>query len=291
MQNYNKKIYIIGSTGFVGKELEYYLSLQDGYDIKGLSSKECNLLCINSINNALKEIDENTILVVTSSITRLVGNNFDTFCKNIKMIYNLSVFLKNQEFRQLIFLSTLDIYGNQNKVIVDDLSPKPHDYYSLSKLVSEDILLNLLSNTKLTIFRLQGVFGDYKCKSTLNNIINGAFNSKNINIVNGGHSYREFIYINNLLLIIKYAIDNQIDGIYNISCNKSMQIIEYVNLICDNIDFHVDLTFLESKTNRDYNVVVDSEKFHEKFHKIHFISTEKAIHDIIVSTVINQERL
>lgn len=255
------KITILGARGFIGKNL-YTNFLSDGtYSLKGYSSKECNLLSQLSINKVLSSLTENNVVIFTSSITRLQEDSFESMMRNIHMAENVSQFFKKHKIRQLIYLSTIDVYGNlqDNVQISEKLVPNPSSYYGTSKLASEFILKNSCSryNIPLFILRLPGIYGHGdKRKSTIGKLVDSALKGK-INIFGDGKDKRDFVYVDDLYRIIKITIEKNFNTILNIATGRSYSINEIVDIIKSNIhDFKIEYKneIGEKKGDRVFNI-------------------------------------
>ena len=132
----------------------------------------------------------------------------------------------------LIHLSTDFIFdgikGNYKETDV----PNPLSYYGLSKLKSEEVLIN--SKIDYTILRTILVFGKVYDMSRSNIVLwvkSMLEKGKEITIVND--QYRSPTYVEDLALTCKIAIDKRARGIYNISSNELLSVYEIVQQIAD----------------------------------------------------------
>src|SRR3989338_11552801 len=83
--DFMKRIIILGASGFIGGNLLRYLSLNKGYDVKGYSSKDCDMLSLESLNRALSSATEDDVVIMASAIPRRKEDSFDAMIKNIIM--------------------------------------------------------------------------------------------------------------------------------------------------------------------------------------------------------------
>lgn len=232
------KIHILGASGFIGNSLLKEFNKKGEYLVKGYSSKDCNLVSSKSIENALYKLTKEDVIIMTSSITRLKGNSLESMMKNVTMAENISKFIEKNNPSQLIFLSTIDVYGiNPLQPINENLLPEPNDYYALSKLASEFILKKSCSSKDipLLILRLSGVYGKGdKGKSTINKLIESAKQGK-ITIYGDGEDKRDFVHVIDIYEVIKKGIKNKINATLNIATGKSHtinKIVEKIKLYC-----------------------------------------------------------
>jgi UDP-glucose 4-epimerase len=231
------EIIVLGNSGFIGRNIFSSLYKKYGERVIGFSSKSCNLLDIKSITNAFSQYQQDVTYIITSGITRLQGNSRVSFFDNITMIDNfINVIQGYVSVRQIIFLSTIDVYGNSEKSeIISELTPiNPSDYYSLSKYVIEFMLQDYCTRKSipLTILRLTGVFGSHdKTKSTVNKMINSAFSQKKIIVFGDGEDTRDFIYVKDLTQIIANCLDLNLNKTINIASGQSNSITTYAHNI------------------------------------------------------------
>jgi nucleoside-diphosphate-sugar epimerase len=89
-------------------------------------------------------------------------NYFRINCEGTKNVLNL---LDKDRLRQIIFLSTVSVYGDISNGIVPDENARtaPEDFYGESKLAAEDAIKEFSDkhNIPHTIFRLTPVYGDF----------------------------------------------------------------------------------------------------------------------------------
>lgn len=236
MNSPEKKIHILGAGGFIGGYLAAHLSRSGSGKVTGYSSLDCNLLDSSSIASALDRLNEYDVLVVTSAITRLVDNSPVAMTKNVSMIKNLCDFLMDKRISQIVFLSTVDVYGliQEDVVVNEQLPPNPNDHYSLSKLTSENILRKECEtkSVPLTILRLPGVYGPGdKGKSTISALVTSAEQTGKITISGDGRCLRDFVYVADLCRLINFIVKEEISLTVNVASGQSHCIIDIANFI------------------------------------------------------------
>ncbi len=246
-----KSVVILGSSGFIGKHL--YKNFNKKYITYSFCSKECNLLDYKDLKNKLSKINHIDTIIMCSSITRLTDNSIESMNKNIQMAKNLALFISKNPIKQLIFLSSIDVYGNNVNGIYNEKTPLlPEDYYSTSKVTSEFIFLRVCKEYNINLFipRLSGVFGNNdKKKSTLYHLVSSAINKKSIKLYNNGEDTRDFIYIDYLFEIINNAIKIDFNGILNIATGKSYTIEEISKIIKDILKYNIELEYVGNSSN------------------------------------------
>lgn len=272
-------IHILGGSGFIGSRISKYFC-EENYPVKSYSSSECNLLNKESIEEKLKDISEGDVILLASSITRLKENSLESMIKNIRMSDNLANFIEKKPISQLIFLSTIDVYGTDPKLPINEKNPlNPGDYYSMSKVLSEFILKKTCSKKEIPLLtlRLSGVYGkDYG--GAIDKIINSSREGK-VTLFNRGEDRRDFVYVQDLYKIIKAGIGSKMNSTINIATGKDYSIKE----ICEMIKSYLgkEITFEYKKNaeteNRIQRIKIDTSFFNEKFPNFKFTDIQEGL--------------
>ena len=237
MHSFPERIIILGASGFIGKRLFDRFSLHRDLEVKGFSSKNCDLLSMNNVTNILSDITSNDVLVMTSAITRLKENTFNSMLKNIQMVENVSKVLVEHPVGQFVYLSTVDVYGidlKKDVKIGEKLELNPNDYYATSKIVGEFLLKKECSkkDIPLTILRLSGVFGPGdKGESTIGALVQSAFKEKKVGIYGDGKDMRDYVYVDDIYKIINEATVRKPNMPINVATGRSYSILQIVDMI------------------------------------------------------------
>ncbi|MCX5811779.1 MAG: NAD(P)-dependent oxidoreductase [Proteobacteria bacterium] len=170
---------IAGVNGYIGAKIALDF-LQKGNKIIGLDSRYENVSSLannphfqffkTDITNATTlpdEVREADILVHCAALVHKQSsdlsreNYFRVNCEGTKNILN---FLDKGRLKQIIFLSTVSVYGDiSNNVAPDENTPtNPEDFYGESKLAAENAIRGFSEKYHIpyTIFRLVPVYGD-----------------------------------------------------------------------------------------------------------------------------------
>jgi len=287
------QIHILGSSGFIGRHIYKGLVKSFSIEINGYSSDKCNLLDYSSIEMALNEIDEKSVIVLASAITRLRDNSFVSLQKNIQMIINLCRFIEQHPVRQVIFFSTIDVYGltDDDVIISEKLLPMPNDNYAISKVSSEYILRKEAQRGKfaLTVFRLSGVYGDGdEGKSTINALISSALSLGKITIFGDGSNLRDFVYIDDVVELTVSAIQKDINATVNLATGRSLSISKISRLIVKEIGCPCSIEFRQAvvtKEKRVKHLGFDVSLLHELFPNTDFTDLQQGIKYYLSSLV------
>jgi len=275
-----KTIHILGASGFIGSYLLNHLSKE--FNVVGYSSKQCDLLSSDSIHNALSNINKEDIIIISSAITRLKENSFNSLQKNVLMAENLAKFLESHKISQLIFFSTIDVYGSDVPgEIHEGLVPNPQDYYSLSKLISEHIFKISCFKNKIPLYilRLSGIYGPGdNNKSTVNKLVTSAFN-KLITIYGDGADKRDFVFVDDIYRFINLLISNPKNTTLNFATGNSYSIDQIVRFIQELMPYQFSIEYKRPaiKKNRASNLLFNTTKMKKQFPSFEFTDIKKAL--------------
>ena len=113
--------------------------------------------------------------------------------------------------KQLIFLSSMSVYGMETGVITKETQPVPKSNYGKSKLQAEEGIIPLKSDSfKIAVFRPPMVYGD-GCKGNYQTLVSFA---KKLPVFANYKNERSMIHVDNLSAFVKKAIDEELDGLY-----------------------------------------------------------------------------
>ena len=203
MVNKNKKILLVGGTGYIGTVL--YSSLKKrGYEVRSIDNqiygknifnkdfktsynKKKSFLNLNSIESDLKNTDYIVFLagLVGDPITAKYPK--ESNLTNSKGTINFLKFIKRFKIKKLLYVSTCSNYGlSSSKKKLNEKSPlKPLSLYAKSKVDIEKYLLN--NKKKLgfsfNILRFSTAFGDsprMRYDLTINQFVKDIFFNKQV---------------------------------------------------------------------------------------------------------------
>tara|TARA_Y100000768_G_scaffold359011_1_gene315207 strand:+ start:2637 stop:3482 length:846 start_codon:yes stop_codon:yes gene_type:complete len=252
-------ILVTGCGSFIGSEIAKKLSYFKKYNVHAVYNKKKpkknpNIKYFKRNLEKKIEINED-IKVIIHVASKVVsdGNNFTNFKKNIKMTNNILKLSLEKKVRKIIFLSTLDVYGNITEGIIDENYPKhPLSYYGKSKYESEKIISKFCKKQKIvcSIFRLPVVIGKNSTNNFLSSMKKNINLNKKIKVGNLEKKFNGVMHIRNLCLIIKKSlnIEKSIE-IYNLASKGSIKIDEIVSLFYRKLKKTKNIMMVKKKRN------------------------------------------
>jgi nucleoside-diphosphate-sugar epimerase len=187
----DKRIYITGNKGFIGSFFkESGCDLLDGTNVsEGINGNWDTIIHLAAFMKNEPNLLENNIKSTEAVVE---------YC------------LKNDT--HLIFTSSAAVYGDAEIFPTpESTKPKPINEYGLSKALGEDLVRKVRRHT---IFRLSNVFP--KKDSAYGKLKSGG------KLYGDGGQIRDFIHVNEVVLAIKKAAQEEIYGTFNLSSGRGI---------------------------------------------------------------------
>ena len=236
---------------------------------------------LNFLKKKLKNFDIIINLAAQTGILESNSNPIKSIKENIIGFSNILEASRINKIKTIINASTAGaIYGNTKK-ICDEKSPtNPISYYGLTKKFNEDQSL-IYINRKLKIINLRfsNVYGEFSIhkKSLIHNAIKNIIYNKNININGDGTQIRDFIYVGDLVKIIKRSFKLK-SGIYNVASGKSHSVNSFINILRNN-QLEAKIIYKKKKKGEVEEVRINNKKIIKnlKIKKKFFLDFEKGV--------------
>lgn len=202
-----KRVLITGAGSYVGSHIENWLNrFPSLYYVESVST----------INNLWKEVDFSSFDVVVDvagiahiKITTKMKDLF--YSVNRDMTVDICKTVKAAGVKQFIFLSSMNVYGDDCGIVTDVNKVNPSSFYGDSKLQADNIIqeMNDLTFSVVSV-RPPAIYGK-GCKGNYPLLIKYA---KKVPVFPDYKQHKSLIYIDNLCEFIKLLIDNHSKGIF-----------------------------------------------------------------------------
>jgi|TARA_B110001450_G_scaffold256806_1_gene288839 nucleoside-diphosphate-sugar epimerase len=301
----NKKLIILGASGFIGKNLVQYFKKKQ-YDItgtyysnkihvKGVKHMKCDLTKKDQVDKVIKGADiviqaaastsgakdiinkpylhVNDNAIINSMVTRACYHN------NVKHIIMFSCTVmyssSNKAQKESDFNANKEIYsryfgGAWTKIFIEKMS----EFYSR------------LNRNKYTIIRHSNVFGpndkfdlekSHVFAATINKVVNCKNNT--VTVWGSGKESRDLIYIDDLMRFVSLAIKNQkkIFEIYNVGSGRLVSINGLVKKVVNFYNKKIIIKNDLSKISLTTKVYLDCKKAKKEIKWVPKVSLESGI--------------
>lgn len=284
------KIGIIGSEGFIGRELNNSLNCYKEHKIYNFgeeSNSKCGQLNYAKINlndiQKNKRIFESFDLIYYLATASIPASSFHDPLIDVNL--NLIPFLnfleaiKSSNVKKIVFTSSGGtIYGASNKLIKENSTKNPESPHGIVKLTMEHFLEYNLKKTGINynIFRISNTYGENqnisKGLGLINTILEKAILKKQIEIFGDGSFKRNYIYNKDVAKALSIVADQDLETseIYNLASSQSYSVNEVLELIQEIIKEPLDVNYVNSRKSDLKSILIDNSKFTEAHPKFRF---------------------
>jgi UDP-glucose 4-epimerase len=241
-------ILLTGSSGFIGSHLLSFIKKSDNLDVVVLTSKPIEDAQYVLHNNYFFEPDllinagygeDIHVIIHVGAFTPKNAQEANLIKECNSNITSVETLLKLDlpNLKKIIFLSTLDVYGDEH--IIDESSIiNPATLYGLSKLYGEKMISIFAKNRGLVsqILRIGHVYGpgEEKYQKIIPLTIRKLIDNQEIEIWGEGKELRAFIFIDDVVKAIMNVLSIENDlGPINIVSDESISINDLIRRLID----------------------------------------------------------
>lgn len=200
-------ILIAGANSYLGMSFEKYMNkFGDAYQIE----------TVDMLNDSWRKKDFSLFDVVylvagISHIKETPENAWLYYKVNRDLAVEVAQKAKAEGVRQIIFLSSMSVYGKSEGEITEQTVPIPVSNYGKSKHEAEEMLFKMSDNNFFTaVLRLPVVYGN-GCKGSYKTLSKWA---KRTPVFPKIHNTRSMLFIDNLSAFVKNLIDKRAQGYF-----------------------------------------------------------------------------
>lgn len=247
-------IFITGSNGFVGSHLKEYLNKNySKYNLFTPSSKELDLSNELAVDDYILG---NKIDIIIHLANR--GGGRDVIDMKNVTEYNLRIFFNivkhEKNVKKIISFGSGAEYGKEKPIVnakeEDYLRALPFDEYGFYKSITSRFIEKSQKIVQLRIFGAYGEYENYRFKFITNAIVK---NLLQLPIVINKNVFFDYIYIEDLVKMIDWAIHNETkEKIYNVTTGRKIDLISLANLVNETSDFKSEIRVLNDGLNNEY---------------------------------------
>ncbi len=219
------KILITGGNGFIARNLSE--QLKDEYDLVALNSKELNLLDYEEVAGCLRNNQFDVIIHAATYDAAPKDTPKDPSMvleNNLKMFFN--IIRCRDYFDKLVYFGSGAEYSREHWISKMDEGYfdryVPQDQYGFSKYIMTKYAVISDNIINLRLFSVFGKYEDWRYRTVSNYCCKAVFN---LPIVIPQNKRFDFLYIDDLVNIVKWFIDNH--GHYKVYNVCSGQVIDF----------------------------------------------------------------
>lgn len=262
MDKLNQTILITGANGFLGQKLIENLVNTSPYHIIASSKSEnrnfirtgytyipCDFKDTNALQALLDEVRPDKIIHTAALSSVETCENNPEFCQrvNVETVYQLAKYCAQHD-KHLVHLSTDFVFDGKEGPYKENDVPNPCNAYGQSKLASEQRLLS--TGCRAAVLRtilVYGVNGDAKRSNLVLWAKAQLENNQPINVVND--QWRMPTFVDDLAAACLQAMEKEAIGVFHISGNEMMSILDAVYQVAD--FWHLDKSLITPINAKD----------------------------------------
>jgi UDP-glucose 4-epimerase len=231
------KVVILGNSGFIGSSLEKDIREGGGIQVEGLNSSDLDLSAKESSEKLAKILNKETILFIFSR-SRKKQNQIDGFHQNILIDQNIARCLEKNPVKKCLYFSSISVYGETttNTKITENTPVDPSTLIGVSKYAGEKILQFSANNAgfPLLILRCCKIYGPGDTDTVSYGpyqFINTLLKENKLSLFGNGEEKRDYLFIRDLIGIIKHLAFSEAAGTLNLASGKSYSFKEIMLLL------------------------------------------------------------
>ena len=226
------KILVTGSEGFLGKILCQQLNTAGHEIVRYDISLGKDILDREQL---AQEMASCTVCIHLAAVADLyIAEHQPELARNLNINATKSLLEIAEELNiRVLFASTVCAYGNNGVAVCVEESPlAPTEVYAESKAEAERLFYDKLD--KHAILRLATFYGPNMRTSLATSIfIKALKNNEQIHIHGTGLQTRCYTHVDDIASGIIAVMDSEQNGIYNISSDEEMNVIDLIELISE----------------------------------------------------------
>ncbi|MCT7566360.1 NAD-dependent epimerase/dehydratase family protein [Aliarcobacter butzleri] len=234
------KILITGSTGYLGNSFINQFGNKYTFEKFSLLNQKIEDIKLDNID---------AILHCAALVHQKVEHSYEKYHDiNVEYPLKLAKLAKQNGVKQFVFISTIAVYGEDEKKLDENTICNPTTPYGKSKLEAEKELLKLHDdNFTVSIVRPPMIYGK-NAPGNIDSLVKLVKKSPIIPLANIKNK-RSFIFIQNLLHIIEEVILQKKSGIFLACDDEPLSTSKLIEFIAKNIEkktYLIKIPFFES---------------------------------------------
>ncbi len=254
------KIWITGCSGFLGTRLTDHFSAA-GENVIGLSRRSCpnatrslaiDLSSADSRSTLESLLSENgTPDVVIHAAAKQPGSgDLSAFLNsNVRSASNLVAALDKNPPLQIIYTSTLSVYGRPASLPVDETKPAGGSLpYGATKRWAEQLFENLKERSRATVLRLPSLYGVGQLDSFVDGLAGTALRNEPIELFSRGELIRDALHVSDVVKAIDKCLNQETNpgfSLLNLGIGRQIRTIEYTRELIDALNSDSDIILVD----------------------------------------------
>ncbi|MBL7151993.1 MAG: NAD-dependent epimerase/dehydratase family protein [Candidatus Omnitrophica bacterium] len=241
-----KKVLLTGASGFLGGAVLKKL-IENDFAVLALSLSplgkthprvkwvECDLTRVETARKVSPLFAGIQYVVHTAARMPQGGalNNLELLADNLKITVNLLEFLP-PGIKQLIYCSSVDVYGLNSKAAVDESClTRPVNIYGIAKLLGEHLSrVRFQKKAVVTSLRFSHLYGPGEPRiKIIPRLIDCILKGEKIQIENQGHDSRDYLFVEDAAEAVIACLKKPLSGVFNVSGAKRTTVRTVIRIL------------------------------------------------------------
>lgn len=229
-----KRVVVLGSMGFVGKDLMRKLEEQ-GIEAVGVSSKEIDLTQPSAVDLLARRVAPDDSLVFVSAITPDRGRDARTFLRNLSMAEHVAAFLEKNALRHFVYISSDALYDDGAHPVRESSPLGGGGFHGQMHAGRELILKTALAKTKAPAAWLRpcAIYGAADTHNSYgpNRFLRTALKERKITLFGEGEEKRDHVFIDDLSRLTASVLLHRSEGTLNVATGASVSFHEVARAV------------------------------------------------------------
>lgn len=225
-----KKILILGSSGFIGRNIKEFLNDNEEYELLTPSRSELDVLSEESVRNYFKDLYVDVVFHCAIYVPRKESDLPYVVENDLRMYFNMKKM--KDYYGKMIYIGSgaeYDKSRNIIKVTEEMVNSVPKSEYGFAKYV---IGQDIEKTDNIYNFRIFGLFGKYE--DWFSTFISGCCCKaiKNYPLSIRKNVYFDYLWVEDFCRIAQWAIDNELlYHTYNVTSGRKILLSELAEMI------------------------------------------------------------
>ena len=274
------RLIVVGKHGYIASALCRWFDRQ-GVLYSALSSSDCDLERPALVAERFRAFGtEDVSIVFTAAINPWLDNSPCSYDANVRMVGNFAAAVERINLKRLVYLSTVDVYGNQPRLpVTEDTLPRPESWYGRAKYECEQIVRRRQdSGAVRSILRLPGVYGPGENdRSVVGKLVREIREKHEVSIHGSGNALRDYLFLADLCAVITRLLTAGSGGTWNVATGTSLSIREIASIVGEVLNTDFRTIGVPATQSRDFDLAFDNSRLLTAFPGLSFTSLRQGI--------------
>jgi len=313
----NKKILILGSNGFIGKNLKQNLKKiynNENYDCIYVSRTVADIKNHDELERVMLKERPNIIIhacgLVGSSLLNKEKNEYDTFNENILITSNILDCANQFKVDKLILFSTYRMFGDDIRENYDEtdigMNKETHIKNNFGYLLSKkmqniqmELFMKSQNQTKVVCLIMPNIFGENDCfipngrivPSIFYKILNAKEKGENILIDGSPKNQVNLIYVGDIIKMVETFIEQKreehIGNVIIFNKSGTLEVGELANKIAKIVGYNNSIYFNETTKYNSTNIMKPNlAKMNQVFPGVEFSEIDDLLKKVYLNDIL-----